>query len=165
MGEVPGPTDDLRRMMVRRASWLPLFLSLMPVLGGCEPPDPELVPDEVLQTELGLSPDDRVHTVWISTGSSERADPPSVSVKPGEYVQFVSSDRLVHEVAFRLDSLDAPGRAFLVRTGQNASTPLLERDARFVVSFVAAPPGRYPYGLAGNRAPGGGEIVVEVEAR
>lgn len=128
---------------------------------GCEKPDPELVPDAVLQSELGLTPDDRVHTVRVSTGSSEVADPPSVSVRPGDYVQFVSSDFFVHEVAFLLDSLGTTARAFLERTGQSASPPLLERDARFVVSFVAAPPGRYPYALSGNREPGGGAIVVD----
>lgn len=138
-----------------------VLLATAPLLGSCEAPDPELVPDAVLQSQLGLTPDDRVHTVRISTGVAERADPASVTVEPGEYVQFVSSDFLVHEVSFVLDSLDAPARAFLERTGQRASPPLLEQDARFVVSFVAAPPGRYPYALSGNRAPGNGEIVVD----
>lgn len=134
-------------------------------LAGCQEPDPELIPDEVLQSELGLTPDDRVHTVRISTGAGERAEPPSLVVRPGDYVQFVSTDRMVHEVAFMLDSLDATAATFLRRTEQNASAPLLEMDARFVVSFVNAPEGRYPYSLAGNRQPGEGEIVVELPER
>lgn len=142
-------------------SVVPCCLAVTFALLGCEEPDPELVPDEILQSELGLTPDDRVHTIRISTGLAEAADPSSVSVRPGDYVQFVSSDFFVHEVAFRLDSLGARARAFLERTGQSASPPLLERDARFVVSFVAAPPGRYPYALSGNREPGAGEIVVD----
>lgn len=132
---------------------------------GCEPPDPELVPDEVLQSELGLTPDDRVHTVRISTGPGERAQPPALVVRPGDYVQFVSNDRMVHEVAFMLDSIDGSAEAFFRRTGQAASTPLLELDARFVVSFVNAPVGRYPYLLSGNREPGRGEILVEAPSR
>jgi len=132
---------------------------------ACERGDPELLPDEVLQSELGLGSDDRIHTVRITTGTAERADPASVSIERGDYVQFVSADRLVHEVAFRLDSLSAPARAFLERTGQSESPPLLELDARFVVSFVGAPEGRYPYALSGNRAAGSGTVVVEVEPR
>jgi len=81
-------------------------------------------------------------------------------VAPGEFVQFVSGDWLVHELAFDLDSLSADRRDFLVRTRQAESPPLLERDSRFVLSFVEAPPGRYPYSLAGNREPGRGLIVV-----
>lgn len=152
-------------MKARLWSATPLCLGLVVALVGCERPDPDLVPDQVLQSELGLSPEDRVHTVRISTDEAERADPPSVSVRPGEYVQFVSSDFLVHEVAFRLDSIAPSARAFLERTGQSSSPPLLERDARFVVSFVSAPPGRYPYALSGNRGAGGGEIVVDSLAR
>ena len=131
------------------------------VVTACEAPDPELVPDSLLQSQLGLTEEDRVHTVRISTGAGERSDPPSLVVLPGDYVQFVSADRLVHEVAFRLDSLTAPARAFITRTDQAASPPLLELDARFVVSFEGAPTGRYPYQLLGNRAPGEGVVVVE----
>lgn len=127
---------------------------------ACEAPDPELIPDERLRTELGLTETDRVHTIGLSTGVGERADPDSVLVAPGEFVQFVSGDWLVHEMAFDLDSLSADRRDFLVRTRQAESPPLLERDSRFVLSFVEAPPGRYPYSLAGNREPGRGLIVV-----
>lgn len=160
----PLPPVPLRRAAPR--STLLLCLSLAAAVLACEQPDPELVPDEVLQRELGLTADDRVHTVRLSTGVAERADPSTVSVQPGEYVQFVSTDWLVHEVAFDFDSLGAAATSFLTRTGQGASPPLLERDARFVVSFAEAPPGRYPYGLAGNRESGRGVVIVtEVERR
>lgn len=142
-----------------------LLAGALLLAAGCEEPDPELVPDEVLQSQLGLTPEDRVHTVRISTEAQERADPASLTVLSGDYVQFISSDRLVHEVRFRLDSLSAPARTFLTRTGQGSSPPLLEMDARFVVSFVGAPLGRYPYGLEGNRGAGSGEIVVASESR
>jgi len=135
-------------------------VTVVVALCGCEPPNPELIPDEVLQSELGLTPDDRVHTVRISTGVAERADPDTLTVRPGDYVQFVSVDRMVHEVAFALDSLPEPARTFLVRTGQDGSTPMVELDARFVVSFEGAPEGRYLYTLAGSRRGGGGQIVV-----
>jgi len=75
-------------------------------------------------------------------------------------VQFVSADWMVHEIRFDVDSVDAPVRGFLERTGQAASPPLLQRDARFVLTFAEAPPGRYPYLLEGNRDSGRGVIVV-----
>ncbi|MDH3270152.1 MAG: hypothetical protein OEN56_02395 [Gemmatimonadota bacterium] len=128
---------------------------------GCEQPDSELIPDEVLQVQLGLTVEDRVHTVRVEAGTEERPIPRTVTVRPGDWVQFVSADHFVHEVGFYLDSLGGAARAFLVRTGQDASPPLVEEDARFVVSFAGAPVGRYPYGLSGNRGPGWGEIVVE----
>lgn len=132
---------------------------------GCEPPDPELVPDEVLQSELGLEPGDRVHTVEIRTGTSEEAAPDSIEVRVGDLVQFVSADWMVHEVRFDTASLGSEALAFLERTRQGASPPLLERDTRFVLTFEDAPPGRYPYALQGNREPGRGVIVVTVDRR
>lgn len=129
-------------------------------MAGCQPAESELAPDDWLQSELGLSPGDRVHTVTLATGVSERPDPPSVRVVPGDLVQFVSSDWMVHEVHFEVDSMAAPQRGFLEETGQAASPPLLQRDARFVLTFEGAPPGRYPYRLEGNREPGQGVIVV-----
>ncbi|NNF12429.1 MAG: hypothetical protein HKN72_04370 [Gemmatimonadetes bacterium] len=141
---------------------VPAILVVTAALAACEPPDPSLIPDEILQSELGLTPDDRVHTVRLTTGVAERADPDSLTVRPGDYVQFVSADRLVHEVAFVLDNVPETARTFLVRTGQDRSTPLLELDARFVVSFEGAPQGPYPYALAGNRGSGEGRIFVAV---
>ena len=127
---------------------------------GCGPSDPELLPDERLRTELGLTDDDRVHTVRLRTGVGEQAQPDSLEILPGDIVQFVSTDWLVHEIHFLTDSLGAAERAFLERTGQSASPPLLQEDARFVVSFRDAPPGRYPFRLEGNRAPGAGVVIV-----
>ena len=140
-----------------------LFLGLVPgiVVSGCEPVDPELIPDEYLQSELGLTPDDRVHSVSISGGTMERADPGEVRVRVGDFVQFVSADWRVHEVVFELDSLPPAAHRFLEGTGQVASPPLLHQGSRFVLSFSDAPPGRYPFSIAGNTAAGLGVVIVE----
>lgn len=130
------------------------------ILMACSEPDPELIPDAVLQATLGLDVDDRVHTIALTTGVGERSDPDSLAVLPGDLVEFVSTDWFIHEVRFDLEALDPDARDFLIRTEQDASPPLLQRDARFVVSFEGAPLGRYPYSLVGNRASGGGEVVV-----
>jgi hypothetical protein len=127
---------------------------------ACGTPEPQDVPDEVLRRQLGLTDADRVRTVTVTGGEAERAEPALDSVEVGTYLQFVTSDWFVHEVLFELDSLPADARAFLERTDQTASPPLLHQDARFVVSFADAPPGRYPYRLEGNGSPGSGILVV-----
>jgi plastocyanin len=139
-----------------------LFLALaVPIwVVACRSPAPELIPDEYLQAELGLSPDERVLTINLIGGVDERAEPVSASIEPGDFVQFVSSDWLIHEVAFDIDSLTSAAQDFLERTGQTASPPLLQRGSRFVLSFANAPPGRYSYVLEGNARPGRGVIVV-----
>jgi len=118
------------------------------------------MPDDVLRRELGLSDEDRVHTVLLTGGEIEVADPVIDSVEPSAFVQFVTADWFVHEVRFEADSLGAEARDFLERTEQMASPPLLYKDSRFVVSFEGAPPGMYPYLLEGNGQPGRGLIVV-----
>jgi len=83
-----------------------------------------------------------------------------VTIEPGAYVEFVTADWLVHEVIFDSDRLGVEQRAFLERTDQLASPPLIERDGRYVLLFEDAPSGRYPYRLEGNGRPGSGAIVV-----
>jgi hypothetical protein len=101
-----------------------------------------------------------VHTIRIAGGDVEVPDPIVDSIPIGAYVQFVSADWFIHEVAFEGDSLAAEGRAFLERTDQMASPPIIHRDGRYVVWFAGAPSGRYPYLLQGNGRPGRGAIVV-----
>jgi plastocyanin len=146
-----------------RATWPGTGLILAGLLSSCsagEGADSELAPDALLQRELGLVEADRVHTVRITGGDVETAEPALDSVAIGSYVQFVTEDWLVHEVIFEADSLSEDALAFLERTDQMASPPLLRRDSRFGVSFSGAPAGRYRYLMEGNGRPGSGVIVV-----
>ena len=118
------------------------------------------MPDAVLRAELGLTDEDRVHTVRLVGGAVETADPEIDSVPIGAWVQFVSGDWLVHELLFEVDSMSAAARGFLSRTEQGRSPPLMHLDARFVVSLDGAPSGRYPYRIEGTGAPGRGALVV-----
>ena len=133
------------------------------LLAACEPPDPALIPDELLQRELGLTESDRIHTVELRTGVGERSEPGDLVIRPGDLVEFVSSDWFVHEVHFAADSMEAEMFAFLEATDQSDSPPLLQQGSRFVLTFNGAPLGRYVYFLKGNRSPGSGSIVVSAE--
>ena len=138
-----------------------LLASLAIAVGACgKGVDPEHRPDPLLRAQLGLTEDDRVRSVTLTGGNREHAYPDSVSVRPGAYVQFVTSDWRIHEVRFDREALSAAALGFLERTDQMESPPLIERDSRFVVSFEGAPAGRYPYVLEGNAAGGRGIVVV-----
>lgn len=121
---------------------------------------PAFRPDETLKRELGLTDQDEVHRVTLTAADAERIDPESVVVPPGAYVDFVTGDWRIHEVHFELDSLSPAARAFLQRSEQSASPPLLDRDSRFLVWFDRAPPGRYPFIVRGNTAPARGVVIV-----
>lgn len=130
---------------------------------GCRRGDPEHRPDALLRAQLGLTDDDRVHVVTLTGGNREHAYPDSMIVPTGAYVQFVTADWRIHEVAFEVDALSPAAWRFLERTDQVASPPLIDRDSRFVVSFEGAPAGRYPYVLEGNAGPGRGVVMVTDE--
>ena len=135
-------------------------LAFLLCAGACAEPDPEHLPDAVLRRELGLTENDRVHSIRIAGGNAEVAEPDLDSVPIGAFVEFVTTDWLVHEVIFQGDSMAADARGFLERTEQVASPPMLQRDSRFVVSFDGAPPGRYPFVMEGNGRPGHGVLIV-----
>ena len=124
--------------------------------------NPELQPDELLWSELGLTDRDEVHRVVITGGDAELAAPQATTIQPGAYLEFVTGDWFVHEVTFELDSMLPGACAFLESTDQVASPPLLRLDSRYVVDFEGSPPGRYPYLLEGSGAAGRGVVVVEV---
>jgi plastocyanin len=123
-------------------------------------PDLTLQPDSLLQAELGLTRDDRVYRVGLTGGEAERAEPAALSIEAGAYVEFVTTDWLIHEILFDSAALTPPQRAFLERTDQMFSPPMIDRGSRYVLSFVDAPPGRYIYRLEGNGLGTRGTIVV-----
>lgn len=146
-------------MSGRRA--LPLLLALAVAVGGCRQRDAELEPDALLRDSLGLEEDDRVHRIRLAgEDNRESAEPATVQVRPGDYVEFVTADRRVHAVAFAMDSLSAAAAAFLRGSGQEGSPPMMEPDSRFVVSFAEAPAGRYPFVVVGNGTLARGSVVV-----
>lgn len=144
--------------MSLRFPYIAGFLLLSSV--GCEQVNPALRPDLQLIEELGLSRTDRVHTVRLTVADQELAYPDSLLVQEGDYIQFVSDDWFLHEVRFDSTAMSKHAWEFMVLNNQASSPPLLQHGARFLISFVDASPGVYPFLLEGNREPGSGVIVV-----
>lgn len=136
------------------------------LLCACDPGvPPEHRPDEVLRSELQLGDEDEVHRITLRADERERPEPSEVVVPPGAWVEFVTDDWRVHEVHFDTHGLAAEAVAFLEASDQIASPPLVDRGARFVVSFEGAPPGRYPFRIEGNGEPAYGAVVVAEPVR
>lgn len=135
-------------------------------VAACRPAESELPPDRRLQAELGLGPTDRVHPVVLFGGATGRAEPAEVLVAPGDYLEFTTGDAWIHEILFEIDSLATGALSFMTALDQMASPPMVSRGSRFVVSFVDAPAGRYPYRVEGNGPVVHGVVVVaEAEGR
>lgn len=140
-----------------------VLLAIVALAAGCRHEggaDPSLLPDSALRAELGLTDADLVYRITILGGPGETLDPAQVELPAGAWLEFVSGDWRVHEVRFEADSLSGPPLAFLRDTDQMDSPPLVDRDARFVVSFAGAPEARYPFVVLGNGEPARGVVVV-----
>lgn len=87
--------------------------------------------------------------------------PRNIAVESGSEVHFVTADNRVHTVTFVLDEMSDGPRGFIESTRQDASPPLVSRGARFVVSFVDAPGGFYPFRVQAHGEPVEGAIVIE----
>ena len=151
-----------RSLLMHRSPVALLLPSLLAiVVSGCWSAENELRPDVLLRDSLGLGEDDRVHRVGLgSEDNHERVEPVQVTVRPGDYVEFVTQDQRVHAVAFLLDSLTEPAAAFLRDSGQEGSPPMVDAGTRFVVSFARAPLGVYLFVVSGNGESGRGAVVV-----
>ena len=101
-----------------------------------------------------------MHRVSLTGGGTETAEPDSLIIQPGAYVEFVTADWLIHEVIFDPAQLTPDQWSFLESSNQAESPPLLELGSRYVLAFEGAPTGRYPFRIEGNGNPGQGVIVV-----
>lgn len=139
---------------------------LVGLVSACERADPKLRPAQVLKDSLNLRDSDRVHRVRLgSVDNRETADPATVELRGGDYVEFVSGDRGVHAISFTLDSLSSAAAEFLRGSSQEGSPPLVLPEARFLVTFAGAPPGRYPFVVVGSGTEARGVVVVREPKR
>jgi plastocyanin len=132
-----------------------LFFLVAPVLGaavtscaGEAAPDPRVL---VLGSDTVVLPDS-IGLLTVEVGRREdgvhRFEPASATAAPGHIVRFASLDNGSHAIAFDAPALSEEARAFLERTGQLRSPPLMLEGAVWVVNLQDAPPGDYPFTCA-----------------
>lgn len=98
------------------------------------------------------------HEVRISgAGAIDSIAPATLEAEPGDAIRFVT-DRRPHALTFTAESLAAPVREFLERTGQLRGPPLVNEGASWVVLLTDAPAGRYPFHCRSHDARG--ELIV-----
>lgn len=139
-----------------------LLVGLLLPSGCADEAEEDADPHRELRERLGLEPDREIHRVSLGgRGSEEHVVPSRLRVGPGAVVVFVTVDGRVHTISFPEDSLSSGAARFLRRTSQMRSPPLVDRDARFVLSFQGAPGGRYRYRSEGPGGEAWGTILVE----
>jgi plastocyanin len=94
---------------------------------------------------------------------AERTDtgdfhPPRAEAAPGDYVRFTAADGGGHAIVFAEDRLTPQARAFLERTDQLRSPPLIQEGASWVITLEDAPAGTYPFRCTTHNA--AGELIV-----
>lgn len=148
------------RRRARSHMWAALLALGMVPGAGCLPEAPP-PSDPELREALGIDDRTPIHQVLLSgRGDRTRILPAHLEVGPGDVVQFRVMDRRVHRVRFPLEDLAPAAREFLEATDQHSPAPLVERDARLVLTFAGAPPGIYPFWVEGYGAPVQGSIRV-----
>lgn len=142
----------------------PVALLLLVAAWGCAEPEeaaPRHLPDTLLRDSLGLGDLDRVYRVELGVEDGAfTAEPATLEIPRGVWVEFVTSRGWPRTVTFELDSLPEAAAELLRSTGQDASPPLLDPGTRFVVGFEGAPAGRYPYVVEGSGRTARGAVVV-----
>lgn len=143
--------------------WMAAAVLLPCAVASCESPagESQNPPDAVLRDSLGLTEADRVHRVNLGVeAGSFTVEPVRLEVPRGVWVEFAALDGWPRTVTFEVDSLPEAAVELLRSTGQDASPPLLDPGARFLVHFAGAPEGRYPYVVEGSAGETRGAVVV-----
>ena len=138
-----------------------LALTAAVLLTACGSPASEAGESDIREA-LGLAADARVHRVDLTvTDGRLRMLPLRTRIRAGDAVKLVVLDNRTHLVRFLTDEMDQEILAFLTRTDQARPPPLVEREARLVLSFQDAPRGRYPFQVEAGGFVALGEILVE----
>ena len=126
--------------------WLAGAFVLSLATGGCD-----RVPGVGAKIELDgetvdLPSGTEVVDVAMETdGGTDRFQPADARLEVGDVVRFTNGELGTHAITFERAALNAEQLAFLDRTLQISSPPLVGDDAAWVVSFEGAPPGSYPF--------------------
>lgn len=100
-----------------------------------------------------------VHEIRVAgAGARDSIAPTTLEASSGDAVRFVVDDRRPHAFTFTAESLAAPVREYLERTGQLRGPPLVNEGSEWVVILEDAPAGEYPFHCRSHDARG--EITV-----
>ncbi|MFO7253756.1 MAG: hypothetical protein DIU60_023695 [Actinomycetes bacterium] len=81
----------------------------------------------------------------VELGGEGVLTPDTTRIRVGDVVRFTAGDSRAHTVVFERDQIDSVAVAYLDRTAQLRSPPLLTTGSQWIVSFEGAPPGVYPF--------------------
>ena len=120
-----------------------LLFALVMTFAGCDrdASDPRVL--ELAHDTITLENGEVVQIFMRGAGDSAGFRPAAVQANVGDVLRFTADDALTHAVGFDEASLSAEARAFLERSGQLRSPPLVDRGTAWVVSLEGAPPGAY----------------------
>lgn len=97
--------------------------------------------------------------IQVSRGSAnDEFEPASESGRVGDVIRFTAKDGHSHALLFDAAQIPSAAVAFLERTRQLRSPPLLHKGASWVISFEGAPAGEYHFTCATHG--GGGRIRI-----
>ena len=85
-----------------------------------------------------------LHDIAVQTNAqSKDFEPAQLNAARGDYVRFTTGDSRTHAIVFEIPSPEM--RAFLEKTGQLRSPPLVTNGASWVITLKDAPAGSYAY--------------------
>lgn len=137
-----------------------VFFLLALAVPGCGENRPADLP-VVLVIEgdtVRLPPGVRLIDIAVQAGSNE-FEPAEPAARIGDAVRFIARDAGSHAITFDGVLLSTEALAFLERTAQLRSPPLLHEGASWILSLADAPPGNYPFRCLTHGASGRLQVV------
>jgi plastocyanin len=115
---------------------------------------------ELAHDTIHLEAGERLVDVQVRRDAAGDFEPSHVHAHPGDYVRFTAEDRAGHAIVFDSEGLSDEARAFLERTGQLHSPPLIPVGATWVITLEGAPAGDYPFRCATHEGRGVLSVTV-----
>jgi plastocyanin len=145
----PARTARAGVFLFRRSSILLAMLVLIlsacdrvPVIGGGDD-GPRVL--ELDHDTIRLAGGVRLIDVAVRRQADGNFDPAHVEARQGDVVRFTAADRAGHAIVFVGAGMTADASAFLERTGQMRSPPLITEGSSWVITLEDAPAGEYPF--------------------
>jgi plastocyanin len=100
---------------------------------------------ELANDTIQLGGDVTLVEVTVRRSAEGDFDPAAVEARGGDVVRFTADDNGGHAIVFENTALGADAHAWLERTGQMRSPPLIASGSSWVVTLDGAPGGDYPF--------------------